>query len=206
MLISANFIRPRFSPVESGFSQLQTRDNLMKTIRLLLLLLFAASSSNLFADDGQKAAKLDTQVKVQMNYLLYLPKDYEKQESWPLLLFLHGSGERGDDLEHVKVHGPPKLISKGKEFPFIVVSPQCPKERRWEPIELVALLDDLSSKYKVDQDRICVTGLSMGGFGSWQLASFATNRLAAIASDLWRRRSLLDSQFCSPACVGFSRR
>lgn len=155
----------------------------MKSIRLLLLLLFAASSSTTFAadPDSQKAATLETQVKVQMNYLLYLPKDYEKRESWPLLLFLHGSGERGDDLELVKVHGPPKLISQGKEFPFIVVSPQCPKERRWEPIELVALLDDLSRNYKVDADRICVTGLSMGGFGSWQLASYAPNRLAAIA-------------------------
>ena len=54
---------------------------------------------------GQRSAKLDTHVRVQMDYLLYLPKDYEKQESWPLVLFLHGSGERGDDLELVKVHG-----------------------------------------------------------------------------------------------------
>jgi predicted peptidase len=129
----------------------------------------------------QQAAQLNTQVKVQMDYLLYLPKDYEEQESWPLLLFLHGSGERGDDLELVKKHGPPKLIAAGKDFPFIVVSPQCPKERRWEPIELVALLDDISKKYKVDPDRIYVTGLSMGGFGTWELASFAPGRIAAIA-------------------------
>ena len=67
---------------------------------------------------NQKSARLDTQVKVLMDYLLYLPKDYEKQESWPLLLFLHGSGERGDDLKLVKTHGPPKLISQGKDFPF----------------------------------------------------------------------------------------
>jgi len=154
----------------------------MKSIRLLLMLLFAASSNAFAAEpDSQKAATLETQVKVQMNYLLYLPKDYEKQESWPLLLFLHGSGERGDDLELVKTHGPPKLIAAGKEFPFIVVSPQCRKDRRWEPIELTALLDDLSDKYKIDEDRICVTGLSMGGFGSWQLAAFDPNRLAAIA-------------------------
>ena len=103
-------------------SLIQTRDNLMKPIRLLLLLLFAASNNFTFAADpaGQNAATLETQVKVQMDYLLYLPKDYEKQESWPLLLFLHGSGERGDDLELVKKHGPPKLIAAGKEFPFIV--------------------------------------------------------------------------------------
>ena len=95
-----------------------------------------------------------------MSYLLYLPEDYDKQESWPLLLFLQGSGERRDDLELVKKHGPPKLISAGREFPFIVVSPQCPNDRRWEPIELVAPLDDLESKYKVDADRIYVTGLT----------------------------------------------
>jgi len=129
----------------------------------------------------QRAAKLDTQVTVQMRYLRYLPKDYDKQESWPLLLFLHGAGERGDDLELVKTHGPPKLIASGREFPFIVVSPQCPKNRWWEPTELVVLLDEIGSKYKVDSDRIYVTGLSMGGFGTWRLAAYAPHRPAAIA-------------------------
>jgi len=129
----------------------------------------------------QSSAQLNTQVEVQLGYLLYLPKDYEKQASWPLVLFLHGAGERGNDLEKVKMHGPPKLIAAGKEFPFIVVSPQCPKDMWWEPIELVALLDEISSKYKVDPDRVYVTGLSMGGFGSWRLAAYAPERLAAIA-------------------------
>ncbi len=129
----------------------------------------------------QQSARLDAQVKVQLGYLLYLPKDYDQQESWPLLLFLHGSGERGDDLELVKVHGPPKLIAAGKDFPFIVVSPQCPKDQWWEPIELVALLDEIGRKYKVDADRVYVTGLSMGGFGTWRLAMYAPHRFAAIA-------------------------
>ena len=84
--------------------------------RLLIPLVLAAiaSISDVALSDEpgvQKAAKLDTQVKVQMGYLLYLPKDYDKQESWPLLLFLHGAGERGDDLKLVKKHGPPKLIA-----------------------------------------------------------------------------------------------
>jgi predicted peptidase len=129
----------------------------------------------------QTSAQLNTQVKVQLGYLVYLPKDYDKQESWPLMLFLHGAGERGDDLELVKKHGPPKLIDAGKEFPFIVVSPQCPKGKWWEPIELVALLDEIGNKYKVDPDRVYVTGLSMGGFGSWRLAAYAPERLAAMA-------------------------
>ena len=143
----------------------------------------AAAPRSAFSDDPpgtQQSARLDTQVKVQMGYLLYLPKQYDKQESWPLLLFLHGGGERGDNLELVKVHGPPKLISEGKDFPFIVVSPQCRKDQWWEPIELISLLDDIGRKYKVDEDRIYVTGLSLGGYGTWRLAAYAPHRLAAI--------------------------
>jgi predicted peptidase len=129
----------------------------------------------------QQPAQLDTQVKVQMAYLLYLPPDYDKQESWPLVLFLHGSGERGSDLELVKKHGPPKLIAAGKDFPFVVVSPQCPLEKSWEPLELTALLDEITRIYKIDSDRIYVTGLSMGGFGTWRLAAYTPERFAAIA-------------------------
>lgn len=130
---------------------------------------------------AQQPAVLDTQIKLKMGYLLYLPKDYEKQEKWPLVLFLHGGGERGDDIELVKKHGPPKLAAAGKDFPFIIVSPQCAKDMWWEPIELIALLDEVGRKYKVDEDRVYATGLSMGGFGSWRLAAYAPNRLAAIA-------------------------
>jgi predicted peptidase len=130
--------------------------------------------------DEQRAAKMRRQVTVTFDYLLYLPKDYDRQESWPLLLFLHGAGERGDDLELVKRHGPPKLIAEGQDFPFIVVSPQCPKDQRWQPVELAALLDEIVEKHNVDEDRIYVTGLSMGGYGTWALASYLPKRLAAI--------------------------
>lgn len=151
----------------------------MKThVMMLCVLGFAVSSVR--ADD-QTAQQLDVQVPAKLGYLLYLPKDYEQKESWPLLVFLHGSGERGDDLELVKKHGPPKLIAAGKEFPFIVVSPQCPKDRWWREYELVALLDDLAAKHKVDQDRVYFTGLSMGGFGTWNFAAYAPERIAAIA-------------------------
>lgn len=134
------------------------------------------------AEPSQKAAKLDTQVHVSLDYLVYVPTDYEKKDSWPLLLFLHGAGERGDDLELVKKHGPPKLIDQRKSFPFVVVSPQCPKNGWWstKPLELVALLDEVVAKYKIDQDRIYLTGLSMGGFGTWTLAAYAPDRFAAI--------------------------
>ena len=90
--------------------------------------------------------KVEAPLSVTLNFLLYLPGDYDQRDAWPLLLFLHGAGERGDDLELVKVHGPPKLIAAGKDFPFIVVSPQCPEFRAWHALELTALLDHLEQE------------------------------------------------------------
>ncbi len=119
--------------------------------------------------------------KVDLNYLLYLPENYDSHDKWPLMLFLHGSGERGTDIEKVKVHGPPKLIEQGKDFPFIVVSPQCPDNQWWEISDLDVLLNEITENYNVDTDRIYVTGLSMGGFGTWDLAIKYPNRFAAIA-------------------------
>jgi predicted peptidase len=118
-----------------------------------------------------------------MKYLLYLPKDYDAKPSSPLLLFLHGMGERGDDLEALKQYGPPQMIESGQDLPFIVVSPVCPEIKTWEAatLELTALLDEMVEKFKVDRDRIYVTGLSMGGFGTWALATFTPDRFAAIA-------------------------
>ncbi len=121
------------------------------------------------------------QIPVTMRFLLYLPKDYNGKTPKPLLLFLHGAGERGNDLELVKKHGPPKLIAQGKDFPFIVVSPQCPKGQFWDPRALSHLLDSLEEHYAVDSSRIYVTGLSMGGFGTWALAAQQPDRFAAIA-------------------------
>jgi predicted peptidase len=151
----------------------------------------AVVTSTAVADDKESPAKkADTQqaqhfereitITVTLNYLLYLPAGYDTdQKAWPLLVFLHGSGERGSDLEHVKVHGPPKLIAEGKQLPFIVVSPQAPR-RRWDPVTLNALLDDLVLKYRVDKERIYLTGLSMGGAGTWTLAGAYPDRFAAI--------------------------
>ena len=152
---------------------------------LLILSLSCAVAQPTLSDEPpapgtMQAQKLDRTVHVTMDYLIYLPKDYADKDTWPLMLFLHGAGERGDDLNRVKVHGPPKLIAAGKEFPMIVVSPQCPSDHWWRPNELNALLDEIVEKYKVDQDRIYVTGLSMGGFGTWSLAAYAPERFAAL--------------------------
>jgi predicted peptidase len=134
----------------------------------------------------QEPQRLERRVTqtVQAQYLLSLPKEYgeDPDRRWPLLLFLHGAGECGTDLEKVKVHGPPKLIAAGKELPFIVVSPQSPSFGEWwKPEVLIALLDEIEGKYAVDKERVYVTGLSMGGYGTWALATAYPERFAAIA-------------------------
>lgn len=120
-------------------------------------------------------------IKAKLNYLLYLPEGYAADgKAWPLMLFLHGAGESGNDVQRVKLHGPPKLVETRKDFPFILVSPQSPG-RGWDPRMLGALLDHVEANYRVDKDRIYVTGLSMGGFGTWTLAAADPGRFAAIA-------------------------
>jgi predicted peptidase len=163
----------------------------MKTLRPLSVAFMAVAAlapAIAFAQkpgeqSAQNLEKTITRV-VKANYLLYLPKEYGKEtdKKWPLMLFLHGSGESGSDIEKVKMHGPPKLVAGGKEFPFIIVSPQAPTSRiGWQVETLNTLLDDVIQKYSVDQDRVYLTGLSMGGFGTWALASANPERFAAIA-------------------------
>lgn len=146
----------------------------------LMVLLMAGAVR---AEQTAQAFERQITITVRTKYLLSLPEKYgqDKQQRWPLLLFLHGAGERGDDLEMVKKHGPPKLAANGKQFPFIVVSPQCPWQQWWSPEVLNALLDEITEKYAVDKGRIYLTGLSMGGFGTWSLAAAHPERFAAIA-------------------------
>lgn len=134
---------------------------------------------------GQHPQRFEKTVTKTLNcqYLLFLPESYgHKKQRWPVILFLHGAGERGDDLNLVKKHGPPKIVEERKDFPFIVVSPQCPAGDWWtEKNEvLIALLDDVIARCDVDKDRIYLTGLSMGGYGTWTLASAYPERFAAI--------------------------
>ena len=120
---------------------------------------------------------------VNLDYLLYLPEGYKKggDEKWPLMLFLHGAGERGTNVNRVTVHGPPKLVKTNAALPIILVSPQCPDERSWRDDELLALIDDVTAKFNVDTNRTYLTGLSMGGYGTWSLGTRYPERFAAIA-------------------------
>jgi len=121
---------------------------------------------------------------LKCQYLMFLPDSYgRKQQHWPMILFLHGAGERGSDLKKVKKHGPPKIVENKKDFPFIVVSPQCPANSWWpeETDVLINLLNDIIARYSVDTKRVYLTGLSMGGYGTWHLAYKYPERFAAIA-------------------------
>lgn len=139
-------------------------------VPLLLLLGLRASAQ-------QTPAKFSLDVR----YLLALPEGYDADTTkrWPLLIFLHGSGESGLDLNKVKVHGPPKLVEQGKKLPFIVVSPQS-DFGGWDAGILHRMLMDLKKNLRVDADRVYLTGLSMGGYGSWEFASRFGNELAAM--------------------------
>lgn len=159
-----------------------------------LLLLFCFYGSILRAQQTAQKFIQETQ------YLLYLPDAYSADtvQRWPLMIFLHGSGERGNDLEKVKTHGPPRLIAAGKKYPFIVVSPQAPPSGGWETETLHHLLASIKQQYRVDNDRIYLTGLSMGGFGTWALAMKYPQEFAAIVpicgggdtADAWKLRHI----------------
>lgn len=119
-----------------------------------------------------------------LGYLLYLPPGYDVQpdKSWPLVFFLHGSGERGTDLELVKYHGLPKVIDQGRDFPFIAVAPQCPFEERWmyQVAKLDKIYAEILANYRVKKDQIYLTGMSNGGQGTWAWALAHPERFAAI--------------------------
>lgn len=117
---------------------------------------------------------------VRATYLLYLPPGYQQPNTtWPLLLFLHGAGERGSDLTVLRRQVLPRLAERG-DLPFILVAPQTPNGELWSTDALVGLLDHLEGELRVDRSRVYLTGLSMGGFGAWELATAQPERFAAL--------------------------
>jgi predicted peptidase len=123
--------------------------------------------------------------RARLKYLLHLPREYSARPDvgWPLILYLHGVGERGAYLEKVKADGIPRIIENKPDFPFIVVSPQCPDDTLWwdHHETLKGLLEEIVATYSVDAERMYLTGKSMGGFGTWSLAMTYPDLFAAIA-------------------------
>ena len=129
-------------------------------------------------------AEQETIVKERFSYYLYYPEEYDdtEDEKFPLLLFLHGGGESGDSLIKVKRNGPPKLIARGKKFPFLILAPQNPHKKKWWDTESVKqLLDTIVANNRVDTDRLYLTGLSRGGGAAWEMAVQYPETFAALA-------------------------
>lgn len=116
---------------------------------------------------------LNKMINQTMNYLIHLPSDYYalNNRKWPVILFLHGAGERGDNLDDIKKYGIHRYLDK-KNLPFVVVSPQCPKDTFWDVHikELNAIIDEIKEKYDVDSNKIYLVGISMGAFCAWNFA------------------------------------
>lgn len=152
-------------------------------VKLAALFLLAATSF-LFADTQSPSSYSgDYVIHVHYRYLLSKPEGYDSKtdQKWPLVIFLHGSGERGTDLELIKKHGPPKLIAAGQKFPAIIASLQCEPGHLWNPHGVKAVTDHLVKTMHVDAKRVYLTGISMGGFGTWDTAFEYPETYAAIA-------------------------
>jgi predicted peptidase len=116
------------------------------------------------------------------NHLLFLPNhDAAKEQLLPTIVFLHGAGEKGSNLDDVKRHGIAKVVEEQPNFAFITISPQCPRGQFWSVKRLSMLLDEALAVYPIDSDRIYLTGLSMGGYGTWRWSAAEPQRFAAIA-------------------------
>ena len=116
-------------------------------------------------------------------YVVYVPEGYDAAQSWPLIVFLHGAGERGDDGTAQTTAGiGPAIQAHPERFPAIVLMPQCPKEADWNTAHdmLNAQLEATRGAFNIDEKRIYLTGLSMGGYGTWLWGAIKTDTFAAL--------------------------
>lgn len=127
----------------------------------------------------KKLISLSSDNTFNMNYEVFYPEEYAEL---PLLVYLHGAGERGGVLEHVERHGVPRLILEGREIPAVVLCPQCPEWAVWDNVvqDLKAVIDHIVHEFGIKKDRICITGSSMGGYGTWMMGKTYTNFFSAI--------------------------
>jgi len=146
-----------------------------------LKLLFLFLPFFLVAQNQEKSLVKKITKNISVNYVLHLPDNYNGlKKNWPLIVFLHGSGERGDDLSKVSIHGPLKYVKEGNKLDAIILAPQCPEKDIWDNDILYTLIKEVVYKNKVDITRIYLTGLSMGGYGTWNLALDHPELFAAV--------------------------
>lgn len=178
---------------------METKGSQMKTILLNLLLTISFSvvaelpaqekSRQTESDKAPRNTSAQTEHRIDVRFengetkplffLRFLPDQYASDgDAMPLMIFLHGRGECGNDLELVKTWGPPRLVQEKSDFPFVVISPQCATPG-WDTAALKGLLDHAIAELNVDVTRIYVTGLSMGGYGTWKFAARHPQLIAA---------------------------
>ncbi len=118
--------------------------------------------------------------KTKMNYGIYFPSGYNEL---PLVIYLHGAGERGENFSHLERHAIPRLLKEGKEYNAVILTPQCPADRVWDNVvtDLKNIIDTVIEEYGIKKDRITITGSSMGGFGTWMMGLTYNNFFAGIA-------------------------
>ena len=138
------------------------------------------------APSGLQTGFLDKVMEVDgklRRYVVYVPYEYAPSQQWPLILFLHGAGERGDDgLKQSAVGIGHAIRMQSDRFPAIVVMPQCPEDIWWDKAlgDVRTVLEESRKEFNVDPDRIYLTGLSMGGFGTWIYGAMEIDTFAAL--------------------------
>jgi len=121
---------------------------------------------------------------VSYKYLSYKPKDYDTDtlKMWPLIIYLHGGSDRGNDLNKLYSQGIPDQLYRGREFPFVIVAPQCPEHIRFSTENWFEnFYNEINAKYRIDTNRVYLTGMSLGGSGTWYLATKYPGKFTAIA-------------------------
>lgn len=161
----------------------------MKALISLMGLVTATAAATAGAEEPAPGKQVEASLKLKSDreipYLLYLPKNYDPAEQHPVMLFLHGRGESNGPLSIVAKWGPPRMAARGEDLQYIIVSPQCPSASRWtdddQQAGVLELLRFIQDNYGVDKNRIYLTGLSMGGYGTWRLAADYPQLFAAAA-------------------------
>ncbi len=118
--------------------------------------------------------------EIYFPYILHLPDDYDKSKKYPYIIFLHGSGQRGSNCEHYK-NGVAKMLKNGFTRQAIIVCPQCARELDWnmQALDLKKFIEDTAALYGADEKQILITGMSMGGFGTWAMICYFPEMFAA---------------------------
>ncbi len=150
--------------------------------KYLILLIITSLHLGAFAQISEHSFDEKVEVPVNLDYVLYTPEGYkESKKDYPLIVFLHGAGERGEDLSKVSVHGPLNYINQGNKIDAVILAPQCPEGVYWRAHEVAALVKKVIKENRIDESRVYLTGLSMGGYGVWATGGEYPELFAAMA-------------------------